>query len=154
MKDMIKRIREEKGGFTMAELLIVVAIVAVLVAIAIPVFTAQLNEAKYATDEANARSIYAEMRADYLAGGGKHTANFNIDPASVSAENKTVEVTVTSGSSENGGTQTTNTYNFSGIVNVTFTKGTTDAEPTVTVGAYGDHKEITFGGTTSTTPTP
>ena len=43
MKQMIQRMREEKGGFTLAELLIVVAIVAVLVAIAIPVFTGQLS---------------------------------------------------------------------------------------------------------------
>lgn len=43
---MIQRMREEKGGFTLAELLIVVAIVAVLVAIAIPVFTGQLAEAQ------------------------------------------------------------------------------------------------------------
>ena len=43
MKEMVKRVREEKDGFTIAELLIVVAIVAVLVAIAIPVFTSSLN---------------------------------------------------------------------------------------------------------------
>lgn len=59
MKQMIQRMREEKGGFTLAELLIVVAIVGVLVAIAIPVFTAQLDKANAATDEANARSGYA-----------------------------------------------------------------------------------------------
>ena len=35
-----------RKGFTLAELLIVVAIVAVLVAIAIPVFTSQLHNAK------------------------------------------------------------------------------------------------------------
>ncbi len=43
MKQMIQRMREEKGGFTLAELLIVVAIVAVLVAIAIPVFTSSIR---------------------------------------------------------------------------------------------------------------
>ena len=31
MKEMIKKMREERGGFTLAELLVVVAIVAVLV---------------------------------------------------------------------------------------------------------------------------
>ena len=56
-------------GFTLAELLIVVAIIAVLVAVAIPVFTAQLNKAKFATDLANARSLYAAMTADFLANG-------------------------------------------------------------------------------------
>lgn len=58
MKEMVKRMREEKGGFTIAELLIVVAIIAVLVAIAIPVFTAQLDKANAGTDVANARSAY------------------------------------------------------------------------------------------------
>ncbi len=52
--------RLNKKGFTMAELLIVVAIIAVLVAIAIPVFTSQLEKAKEATDLANIRAAYAE----------------------------------------------------------------------------------------------
>ncbi|MDU5257898.1 prepilin-type N-terminal cleavage/methylation domain-containing protein, partial [Eggerthella sp.] len=34
--------REERGGFTLAELLVVVAIVAVLVAIAVPLFSSSL----------------------------------------------------------------------------------------------------------------
>ena len=55
-----------KKGFTLAELLIVVAIIAVLVAIAIPVFTAQLEKSREATDEANLRSVYGEAVADYL----------------------------------------------------------------------------------------
>ncbi len=66
MKDMIKRIREEREGFTLAELLIVVAIIAVLVAIAIPVFSAQLEKSREATDLANARAAYAEVMADAL----------------------------------------------------------------------------------------
>lgn len=48
--------RNNKKGFTLAELLIVVAIIAVLVAISIPIFTAQLRKAKVATDQANARA--------------------------------------------------------------------------------------------------
>ena len=58
--------RLNKKGFTMAELLIVVAIIAVLVAIAIPVFTTQLEKAKDATDAANLRAAYAEIVADHL----------------------------------------------------------------------------------------
>ena len=53
-------------GFTLAELLIVVAIIAVLVAIAIPVFTSQLEKSREATDAANVRSAYAEVVTHYL----------------------------------------------------------------------------------------
>ena len=51
--------KTNKKGFTLAELLIVVAIIAVLVAIAIPVFTSQLEKARESTDAANLRSAYA-----------------------------------------------------------------------------------------------
>lgn len=57
-----------KKGFTLAELLIVVAIIAVLVAIAIPVFSAQLEKSREATDAANLRSAYAEVVAAGLQG--------------------------------------------------------------------------------------
>lgn len=43
---------------------------AVLVAIAIPVFTAQLEKSKEATDIANVRSAYAEVMAEALTQGG------------------------------------------------------------------------------------
>ena len=55
-----------KKGFTLAELLIVVAIIAVLVAIAIPIFTTQLEKSREATDAANIRSAYAEAMAEAL----------------------------------------------------------------------------------------
>ena len=46
-----------RKGFTLAELLIVVAIIAVLVAIAIPVFSNQLEKSRRAVDMHTARSI-------------------------------------------------------------------------------------------------
>ena len=61
--------RLNKKGFTMAELLIVVAIIAVLVAIAIPVFTTQLHKSEDATDLANIRSYYAELQTSALTDG-------------------------------------------------------------------------------------
>lgn len=59
---MLKKLNNKKG-FTLMEMLIVVAIIAVLVAIAIPVFTNQLEKAREATDAANIRSAYAEVMA-------------------------------------------------------------------------------------------
>ena len=84
-----------KKGFTLAELLIVVAIIAVLVAIAIPVFTSQLEKSKIATDEANARSAYGEAVAGYLSdeitdgdtitlGKCTYTVSINVDDDEVS----------------------------------------------------------------------
>ncbi len=55
-----------KDGFTLGELLIVVAIIGVLVAISIPVFSGQLEKAREATDLANVRSAYAEVMADAI----------------------------------------------------------------------------------------
>ena len=70
MLEMIKARKErEEKGFTLAELLIVVAIIAVLIAIAIPVFTSQLERSREATDLSNIRAAYAEAVSDYLADG-------------------------------------------------------------------------------------
>lgn len=55
-----------KKGFTLAELLIVVAIIAVLVAISIPIFTAQLKKARLATNKANARSALSAAMAEFI----------------------------------------------------------------------------------------
>ena len=60
--------KTNKKGFTLAELLIVVAIIAVLVAIAIPVFTSQLEKSREAVDAANIRAKYAELMADQISG--------------------------------------------------------------------------------------
>lgn len=67
-------------GFTLAELLIVVAIIAVLVAISIPVFTSQLEKAKEATDAANIRSAYAEAQVALI------SADKNYKGATVTAQ--------------------------------------------------------------------
>ena len=49
-----------------AELLVVVAIIGVLVAISIPIFTSQLEKVREATDAADIRAAYAEVAADAL----------------------------------------------------------------------------------------
>ena len=58
--------QRNKKGFTLAELLIVVAIVAVLAAIAIPIFNMQLEKSRIAVDEANLRSAKSMAAADAL----------------------------------------------------------------------------------------
>ena len=61
----MKKIKNTKG-FTLMEMLIVVAIIAILVAIAIPTFTKQLEKAREAADIANIRSAYSEAMVKYL----------------------------------------------------------------------------------------
>lgn len=61
----MNKIKNSKG-FTLMEMLIVVAIIAVLVAIAIPTFTKSLNDARVATDKANIRAGYASVMAEVL----------------------------------------------------------------------------------------
>ena len=71
MKDIITK----KNGFTMAELLIVVAIIAVLVAVAIPIFNKQLEKSREAYDVATMRQAASAAVDLYYAGVTKDTAS-------------------------------------------------------------------------------
>ena len=78
-----KRELEARGykGFTLMEMLIVVAIIAILVAIAIPVFTSQLNRAKVEADVANMRSGYASVAVEVMTDttiGGTGTVSYHL----------------------------------------------------------------------------
>lgn len=83
---------KNRKGFTLAELLIVVAIIGVLVAVSIPVFTSQLEKAREAADEANIRSIYAQLSADVLT-ETTVTSNVNCPVAASYSVSKTGDVT-------------------------------------------------------------
>ena len=65
--------KNNNKGFTLAELLIVVAIIAVLVAVAIPVFNTQLEKSRDAVSVSNMRAAYAEAAAEYLTWDGTST---------------------------------------------------------------------------------
>lgn len=83
--------KTNKKGFTLAELLVVVAIIAVLVAIAIPIFTSQLEKAREATDLANLRAAYAECTTAVLTG----EANTDVKKQADGSYRKTVQITQT-----------------------------------------------------------
>ena len=97
MKNLLKKFRENKKGFTLAELLVVVAIVGILVAISIPVFTAQLTKARQATNQANLRAAKAAAVAQYLTDGKDETETYvyNISEGTATKGNITGGNTVT-----------------------------------------------------------
>ena len=60
------------------EMLIVIAIIAVLIAIAIPVFASQLEKSREAADLANVRSAYAQVSAEVLLGDPEVTVTVDL----------------------------------------------------------------------------
>lgn len=116
--------KKNKKGFTLAELLIVVAIIAVLVAIAIPIFSAQLDKSKAATDQANARSLYATLVADYL-------------------DNNTIDQTPSATSLSGKGTITVGSNKFDFSDKTTSLSITTSGQPVVALTTNG--QSFTFG---------
>lgn len=131
MKDVLKKLRK-KAGFTLAELLIVVAIIAVLVAIAIPVFTSQLEKSRESTDIANVRSAYAEVVTAYLTEGDSAatitvTAQQTVD----SWQGETGKIEYFSGNQSKDYTYSAATGTYT--VGITIDSSTGDAKPNVTV---------------------
>lgn len=57
-----------KKGFTLIEMLVVIAIIAILVAIVMPVVGNSTAKAKAATDVANLRAVYAELNIRLING--------------------------------------------------------------------------------------
>ena len=65
MNGLREKFRNKKG-FTLVEMLIVVAIIAILVAVSIPVVGSALEKARNATDAANERALKGDLAAAYL----------------------------------------------------------------------------------------
>lgn len=86
---MLKKFTNKKG-FTLMEMLIVVAIIAVLVAIAIPTFTSSLNKAKAGVDLANIRSGYANAQIIAMTEGSEANGTYGLNKdGTVSAKDAT-----------------------------------------------------------------
>lgn len=74
--------RKNEKGFTLAELLVVVAIIAVLVAVSIPIFSSQLEKSRAATDMANIRSAKATAAVQYMTSDQSESKTYYYDAES------------------------------------------------------------------------
>jgi len=77
-----------------AELLEKVAIIGVLVAISIPIFTSQLEKSREAVDEANLRSLYAEASAALLTDDTTATSDVSGGKLTVTTTNSVTTATM------------------------------------------------------------
>lgn len=139
---MTKKLSNKKG-FTLAELLIVVAIIGILVAISVPIFTQQLKKARVSTNEANARNALAAANNAYLA----ETKD------SSGAIAKEFDYSVATGSATAGGSAI-NAVNYEDTkvdkFHVTITEGssgagTADVTPKNN-GTSGEYNKVAIGG--------
>jgi prepilin-type N-terminal cleavage/methylation domain-containing protein len=73
VRNNMKKTVYSRGGFTIAELLIVLMIIGILVGVSVPVFTAQLEKTREATDIANERDCKAIAVSSFLNDGTNGT---------------------------------------------------------------------------------
>jgi type IV pilus assembly protein PilA len=121
----MKNNHKNKNGFTLAELLIVTAIIGVLAAVSIPIFTASLKKAKETTCMANRRSLLVAFRTSEMLNPDETEQDW-INDAAKSVEG-TVNGNQVSGICPEGGTYTITLYKDD-TVTITCSKHTDDAE--------------------------
>ncbi len=66
LKERLSAKLSKNGGFTLVEMLIVVAIIAILIMVSIPMVNSSLEKAREAVDDANERSAVSLMSVEYL----------------------------------------------------------------------------------------
>ena len=132
-----KLVKKTKKGFTLMEMLIVVAIIAILVAIMIPTFNAQLEKSREAADAANIRAAYAQVLVEYLDDSAEHSEKVSLQQTGAGWANTTLETnlknlvedpaTQYTGAPEKGGNCTVS-VNADGAVTIAFGAAATDGD--------------------------
>ncbi|ADQ05145.1 hypothetical protein Calow_1599 [Caldicellulosiruptor owensensis OL] len=82
MKWLVTQVNKKNKGFTLIEMVVVMAIIAVLIAIAVPQVLRLINKSKVTADLSSAKAIATQIQ-QYMADGG----NVNLNDASISSDN-------------------------------------------------------------------
>ena len=134
-------IKMNKKGFTLIEMLVVIAIIAVLVAIVIPTVSNSTTKAGAAANAANLRSLLAEASTAYVS-GGTDTDNFTFTK---DASGKVTNISIATGCTVKS--KAAGSFIAAGVApEVSFTAATGDIEVT-----FGSGKTITYFSTIAET---
>jgi prepilin-type N-terminal cleavage/methylation domain-containing protein len=90
------------SGFTLVELLVVMAIIGVLAAIAIPVFLTQRSKAHDTSTKADVTNVGKEIATLFVDGNGATAINFDVQPgkAVITANGVDTTVNLTNGTAK------------------------------------------------------
>jgi type IV pilus assembly protein PilA len=94
MKNLMKKIRKSNKGFTLVELIIVIAIIAILTAVAAPQYIKYVDESRWSKDQNNAASLLTAVQVAIVDNNSDANASNDISSASVSFT-KTADISVT-----------------------------------------------------------